>query len=66
MKINVNGESKVVKDGISIKNLLSELLIKSESVVVELNLRILSKDEWHNTILKENDSLEIVRFVGGG
>lgn len=66
MNLQVNGEFKIIKDGVSVKELLSELAIKNEAVVVELNLKILSKDEWDNTILKENDVVEIVRFVGGG
>ncbi len=66
MKIKVNGEEKPVKEGSSISGLLSEFSIKPEAVVVELNLKIISKDNWDEILLKENDSVEIVRFVGGG
>jgi thiamine biosynthesis protein ThiS len=66
MKIKVNGEEKLVKEGSSISALLSEFSIKPEAVVVELNLKIISKDSWDEIFLNENDSVEIVRFVGGG
>jgi thiamine biosynthesis protein ThiS len=66
MKVKVNGEDKTVKEAISITDLLSDFSIKPEAVVVELNLKIISKDSWDKTILNENDSVEIVRFVGGG
>jgi sulfur carrier protein len=66
MKIKVNGEDKIVKEAISITDLLSDFSIKPEAVVVELNLKIISKDIWDEIVLNENDSVEIVRFVGGG
>ena len=66
MKIKVNGEDKTVKEGSSISGLLSEFSIKPEAVVVELNLKIIGKELWDEIVFKENDSVEIVRFVGGG
>ena len=35
-------------------------------MVVEYNLNIVKSDKWSGTILKENDSLEVLSFVGGG
>ncbi|MDD4526710.1 MAG: sulfur carrier protein ThiS [Candidatus Margulisbacteria bacterium] len=66
MNVTVNGELKSIKKGSYISGLLSAFSIKPEAVVVELNLKIISKELWDTTILKENDKVEIVRFVGGG
>ncbi len=66
MKIKLNGENKTVKEGSSVSDLLSAFSIKPEAVVVELNLKIISKDNWETTVLQDNDNVEIVRFVGGG
>jgi sulfur carrier protein len=35
-------------------------------VVVEINGNIVEKDNFDNTFIKENDKVEVVRFVGGG
>ncbi|MFO7154969.1 MAG: sulfur carrier protein ThiS [Caldicoprobacter oshimai] len=34
--------------------------------MVEHNYRIVRSEEWQNIVLKENDNLEILKFVGGG
>lgn len=66
MLININGKSEEVK----IKSNLTELILSkglcAERVVIEHNLRIVPRGEWQNTPLQENDSVEIVSFVGGG
>ena len=66
MEVKINGESRSIQAGISIQNLLLELGIKLQSVVVEHNKQILDREKWKDTILKDQDCLEIVRFVGGG
>lgn len=37
-----------------------------DSVAIELNGKIIEKALWHSTGLKEEDKVEIIRFVGGG
>lgn len=37
-----------------------------EKIAVEINEKIVSKKDYETTILQNNDSLEIVHFVGGG
>jgi len=37
-----------------------------DSIIILLNEEIIKKDIIDSTILKDNDSLEIVKFVGGG
>lgn len=46
--------------------LLENLNYKIELIAVELNGKILSRDEILNTKLKDSDVLEVVSFVGGG
>ena len=38
----------------------------SKKVVVELNLMIIPKEDYDKIIIKENDSIEVLSFVGGG
>ena len=40
--------------------------INSQHVAVELNEMIVPKAEYSKTVLKDGDTVEVVRFVGGG
>ncbi len=64
--IKVNGENKSIPQNISILNLLESYKLNKDRVVIELNRNILKQSDFESTILKKNDELEIVTFVGGG
>lgn len=66
MNLIINGQKQESKDGTTIIKLLNELKINRLSVAVELNLDIVPKNKYDETILKEGDKLEIISFVGGG
>lgn len=63
--IKVNGEI-LNFDNISLKELLSILKYDIKKIAVEINEEIISKKDFDNVIVKENDKIEIVNFVGGG
>ena len=66
MKVQINGQPKEVAEAISISGLLSNLDIREDRVAVELNLGIVEKKDYSTTILKKDDKVEIIGFVGGG
>ena len=67
MNIVINGESKAqVPEGSTVAQLLEVLKIEPETVVVEVNLRILKRAEHASTVVHGGDMVEIVHFVGGG
>ena len=66
MRLIINGERKEYQEKLSVQELLHQLKLSPEQVVVELNRNILSPDMHKNTILKADDTLELVQFVGGG
>lgn len=66
MFITVNGKPEEIKMESSIGELILSKGLRLEDVVVEHNLRIVPKFQWQNTFLEENDSVEIISFVGGG
>lgn len=66
MKIKVNGQIETVKENITILDFVESKELNPENVVVEYNLNIVKSEQWSQTILKENDSLEVLSFVGGG
>lgn len=67
MNLAVNGEQANVAEDMTVSQLLIEENVKMpEMVSVELNGRILKRAEFEETILKENDNIEFLYFMGGG
>ncbi|MBI4354764.1 MAG: sulfur carrier protein ThiS [Candidatus Omnitrophica bacterium] len=66
MELIVNGERKMVPEGITAVKLLEHLKVQPEQVVVEVNLEIVKRAQLAGTMLKDGDQVEIVRLVGGG
>ena len=63
--VKINGEEKTLA-GQNLLAYLQEAGFEPERVVVERNLDIISKDEFGNTIIQDEDVIEVLRFVGGG
>lgn len=66
MNIILNGQKTELEKPISLVELLESKGIEHDKVIVEYNYDILMRDAWSNTVLKENDNIEVLRFVGGG
>ncbi len=66
MTIQLNGDTYTTKGSSTINELLTELSIQPERVAVEVNLKLIKKNEYPAFSFKEGDSIEIVSFVGGG
>jgi thiamine biosynthesis protein ThiS len=68
MRVTINGQEHEIPPaaGSSICSLLEHLGLDPENIVVELNRTILTRDQFAVTALGENDTLELVQFVGGG
>jgi len=67
MKIVVNGQETNLTDGLTVSQLLVEQKVRMPDMVsVELNGQILRRTEFENTILKEDDKIEFLYFMGGG
>ena len=66
MKLKINGKDVAVGRKKTLGELLSEKGLHPERIVVEHNLKIVPKEEWHKTALNDDDTIEIVSFVGGG
>ena len=63
--VKINGE-QLDKAGMSVADLLADLDTNGQRVAVELNEDIVPRAEYGSTFLKDGDSVEVVRFVGGG
>lgn len=67
MKITVSGNSKEVKDAITIAELIEQENVETpEYVTVSVNEEFLQKDEYPTRALKDGDVVEFLYFMGGG
>jgi len=66
MHIILNGKEHQLAGPVSIESLLKDLGQDESRLVVELNSTIINKELYSATMLKEGDTLEVVRLVGGG
>lgn len=66
MTITLNGETRDVPDGLTVRGLLNHLDIQGEKVAVERNLEIVRKAAYDSTRINDGDSLEVVSFMAGG
>ena len=66
MKLHVNGESRVFAVGLALEGLISQLGIKKEAVVAEVNRKIIQPSERAGFMLADGDRIELITFVGGG
>lgn len=66
MNIVINGKEENLKTSISISQVLKKKKIRPEVVTVELNGRIIKKNQYARMMLKADDSLEFVYYMGGG
>ena len=66
MEITLNGKKVMINEGLNLMELVLSKQLEPERVVVEYNGKIINREDWRGITLKENDNLELLRFVGGG
>ena len=64
--IQLNGRKISVKQKLSITGLLIKYKKDHKKVAIELNGKIISKNMYKKKIIKANDKIEVVHFIGGG
>ena len=64
-KIQLNGKKLKLNTDMSVKGLIKKYKLKENRIAIELNGVILPKT-LYGKILKKNDKIEIVQFIGGG
>ncbi len=65
MIIQLNGEERDMSAK-TIADLIIELGLETRMLAVERNMEVVSKSAYADTVLKENDRIEIVHMIGGG
>jgi sulfur carrier protein len=66
MNITLNGESKSLPANLSLQQLLDQLALPAGRVACEVNLKIIKRAQYPQTVLQEGDTVEIIQAIGGG
>jgi thiamine biosynthesis protein ThiS len=66
MKIILNGKERESEKGMTVAQLLETMGLKDRPVAVEVNKRIVRKQEHGQFELRDGDKVEVVTFVQGG
>lgn len=62
----LNGKTIDLKKDISVEQLLKDYDLNPQKVVVEVNMEILDDEVYSTYLLKNEDTVEVISFVGGG
>ncbi len=65
MNVVINGEKTELSPQSTLAGLLENYELP-QAFVIELNGEIIAPESYESQSLKEGDTLEIIRFVGGG
>lgn len=66
MILTLNGKQEAIEKPLSLAALVAAKGLCPEKIVVEHNFAIISKEDWPKIMLKNQDMIEIISFVGGG
>lgn len=64
--MRINGKETTLPQNTTVTDMLKSFDYRPEIVAVEINEEIISKADYDTYIIKENDVVEIVQFMGGG
>ena len=62
----LNGKTVDLKEEISVEQLPKDYDLNPQKVVVEVNMEILDDEVYSTYLLKNEDTVEVISFVGGG
>jgi thiamine biosynthesis protein ThiS len=66
MQVFVNGDERQLSGTPSLEDLITQLELPAARIAIELNREVVRRSDWSSTMLKDDDRIEIVHFVGGG
>jgi thiamine biosynthesis protein ThiS len=65
-RVYINGDALELPAPISLAELINDLDLPATRIAVELNRTVVRRSDWSTTMLRDEDRIEIVHFVGGG
>ena len=65
MRVTINGKAEEVS-GSSVLEILKAKDVSPQMVTVELNSKMLERDELGSTVVRDGDAIEFLFYMGGG
>ena len=65
MRVTINGKSEEVSSS-TVLEILKAKDVSPQMVAVELNSKMLERDELGSTVVKDGDAIELLFYMGGG
>ena len=65
-RIQLNGKKITINQIFSLFDLLKKYKLNEKKIAIELNGLIITKNMYKKRLVKNNDKIEIVHFIGGG
>ena len=65
VKIKINGKNFTIKPKMTLKDVIYKYKIPEKKVAIELNQKIVNKQNLGKIKIKNFDRIEIVHFIGG-
>ncbi len=65
-KIQLNGKNIILKEKLTLFELIQKYNLNLKKVAIELNGKIIIKKKFKSIKVKDRDKIEIVHFIGGG
>ena len=66
MQVNGSDFDLSLLEGTNLHALISYFKLKPDMVAVERNGKIEEKNSWNSVVLEATDSIELIKFIGGG
>ncbi len=66
LQLIVNGKEANLPEGSTLADLVVQKKLNVATIIVEHNTRIVPQSEWPKILLRPEDAVEILSFVGGG
>lgn len=66
MRVTVNGDTRELRDGATVDELVTLLGFAGRRIAVEVNLDVVPRERIAQHVLRDGDTVEIVQFIGGG
>lgn len=66
MRLTVNGETKEYASELTLLEMMRKLGISDKVMAAAVNMNIVKQESWETYLLKDEDKVELLDFVGGG
>lgn len=66
MRLTVNGETKEYASELTLLEMMKKLGISDKVMAAAVNMNIVKQESWETYLLKDEDKVELLDFVGGG